>query len=68
MGRTYLAEDTGRFNEWVTLKELMPTLQGTKALQKAKELFQREAAILYKLSSPQIPRFGNFFGRENGSF
>ncbi len=61
MGRTYLAEDTGRFNEWVTLKELMPTLQGTKALQKAEELFQREAAILYKLSSPQIPRFWEFF-------
>lgn len=61
MGRTYLAEDTGRFNEWVTLKELMPTLQGTQALQKAEELFQREAAILYKLSSPQIPRFWEFF-------
>lgn len=61
MGRTYLAEDTGRFNEWVTLKELMPALQGTQALQKAEELFQREAAILYKLSSPQIPRFWEFF-------
>ncbi|HEY9607851.1 MAG TPA: serine/threonine-protein kinase [Allocoleopsis sp.] len=61
MGRTYLAEDTGRFNERVTLKELMPFLQGTQALQKAEELFQREAAILYKLSSPQIPRFWEFF-------
>jgi serine/threonine-protein kinase len=61
MGRTYLAQDTGRFNEWVTLKELTPILQGTQALQKAEELFQREAAVLHKLSSPQIPRFWEFF-------
>ncbi|HEY9666330.1 MAG TPA: protein kinase [Coleofasciculaceae cyanobacterium] len=61
MGRTYLAEDTGRFNEWVVLKELTPIIQGTQALQKAEELFQREAAILHRLSSPQIPRFWEFF-------
>ncbi|HEY9674482.1 MAG TPA: serine/threonine-protein kinase [Waterburya sp.] len=61
MGRTYLAEDRGRFNEWVTLKEMTPVIQGTQALQKAEELFQREAAILHKLSSPQIPRFWEFF-------
>jgi|GEM_PF-1577420 len=60
-GRTYLAEDTGRFNELVTLKELIPANQGTYALHKAEELFQREAAILHKLSSPQIPRFWEFF-------
>ena len=61
MGRTYLAEDRGRFNEWVTLKEMTPVIQGSQALQKAEELFQREAAILHKLSSPQIPRFWEFF-------
>ncbi|NEP57885.1 MAG: protein kinase [Symploca sp. SIO2G7] len=60
-GRTYLAEDTGRFNELVTLKELTPANQGTFALQKAEELFQREAVMLHKLSSPQIPRFWDFF-------
>jgi serine/threonine-protein kinase len=59
--RTYLAEDTGRFNEQVTLKELTPTNQGTYALQKAEELFQREAAMLHKLQHPQIPRFWEFF-------
>ncbi|MBD0345827.1 MAG: protein kinase [Coleofasciculus sp. Co-bin14] len=59
--RTYLAQDTGRFNELVALKELTPTNQGTYALQKAEELFQREAAMLHKLSSPQIPRFWEFF-------
>jgi serine/threonine-protein kinase len=59
--RTYLAEDTGRFNEPVTLKELTPASQGTYALQKAEELFQREAQMLHKLQHPQIPRFWEFF-------
>ena len=59
--RTYLAEDRGRFHELLTVKELTPANQETYALQKAEELFQREAAILHKLSSPQIPRFWEFF-------
>ncbi|HEY9819161.1 MAG TPA: serine/threonine-protein kinase, partial [Candidatus Sericytochromatia bacterium] len=59
--RTYLAEDTGRFNEWVAIKELTPATEETYILQKAEELFQREATILHKLSSPQIPRFWEFF-------
>ncbi|MGB5963301.1 MAG: serine/threonine-protein kinase [Coleofasciculaceae cyanobacterium] len=59
--RTYLAEDTGRFGELVTIKELTPANLETYALQKAEELFQREAAILHKLSSPQIPKFWEIF-------
>lgn len=60
--RTYLAEDTGRFHELVTLKELTPAYQESSyALQKAEELFQREAAILHKLASPQIPKFWEIF-------
>lgn len=59
--RTYLAEDTGRFHELVTLKELTPAYHEAYALQKAEELFQREAAILHKLSSPQIPKFWEIF-------
>jgi serine/threonine protein kinase len=59
--RTYLAEDTGRFHELVTLKELTPAYQEAYALQKAEELFQREAAILHKLASPQIPKFWDIF-------
>ena len=66
--RTYLAEDTGRFNELITLKELTPTNQGTYALQKAEELFQREAAMLHKLQHPQIPRFWEFFRQEKRLF
>ena len=59
--RTYLAEDTGRFQELVTLKELTPATVEAYALLKAEELFQREAAILHKLSSPQIPKFWEIF-------
>ncbi|PSB30848.1 protein kinase domain-containing protein [Stenomitos frigidus] len=60
-GRTYLAEDTNRFHELCVLKEFAPQVQGTEALQKAEELFGREAGILYKLQHPQIPRFRELF-------
>jgi serine/threonine protein kinase, bacterial len=60
-GRTYLAEDTHRFNERCVLKEYAPQVQGEQALQKAEELFAREAGILYQLQHPQIPRFREFF-------
>ena len=60
-GRTYLAEDTNRFHEFCVLKEFAPQVQGTEALQKAKELFEREAGTLYKLQHPQIPRFRELF-------
>lgn len=56
-GRTYLAEDRGRFNEPCALKELIPANVGGYALEKSRELFQREAAILYQLQHPQIPQF-----------
>ncbi len=60
-GRTYLAEDTNRFHELCVLKEFAPQVQGPEALQKAEELFEREAGILYKLQHPQIPRFRELF-------
>lgn len=56
-GRTYLAEDQGRFNERCALKEFIPPQGSDYALNKARELFQREAAILYQISHPQIPQF-----------
>lgn len=60
-GRTYLAQDTGRFNEPIAIKEFTPSVQGTQAFQKAEELFQREAATLHRLQHPQIPRFWELF-------
>jgi len=56
-GRTYLTEDTYQANEYCVLKEFAPQVQGTNELQKAKELFEREAGVLYQLQHPQIPRF-----------
>jgi serine/threonine-protein kinase len=55
-GRTYLARDLDRSGENCVLKEFAPQVQGSKELQKAKELFEREAGVLYKLQHPQIPR------------
>ncbi|AFY48179.1 serine/threonine protein kinase [Nostoc sp. PCC 7524] len=60
-GRTYLAEDINRFRELCILKEFYPQVQTEYVLQKAEELFQREASVLYKLQHPQIPRFRELF-------
>ncbi|WP_404786101.1 protein kinase [Altericista sp. CCNU0014] len=59
-GRTYLAEDINRFNEYCVLKELAPAAEN-QDLEKAKELFAREAEVLYKLEHPQIPKFREWF-------
>lgn len=67
-GRTYLAEDTGRFREKFVIKEFMPVLRNTSALKKAEELFQREAAILHQLDHPQIPKFWEIFRQEQRIF
>jgi serine/threonine protein kinase, bacterial len=60
-GQTYLAEDSNRFNERCVLKELAPSAENQDTLDKAKELFAREAEVLYKLQHPQIPRFREWF-------
>ncbi|MCS6813754.1 MAG: serine/threonine protein kinase [Cyanobacteria bacterium] len=56
-GRAYLAEDLNRFGELCLMKEFAPQVQGADALAKARELFQREAGVLYQLKHPQIPEF-----------
>lgn len=67
-GRTYLAEDTGRFHEKIAIKEFVPNVQGTQALQLSEELFQREAITLHQLQHPQIPRFWETFQEEKRFF
>src|SRR5689334_15036306 len=54
-GRTYLAEDVNRFRELCVLKEFSPQVQTAYVVEKAEELFQREASVLYQLQHPQIP-------------
>ncbi len=62
-GRTYLCEDQTRFNELCVLKEFIPAANTpTESLGKARELFQREAQVLYQIHHPQVPRFRASFG------
>ncbi|MBE9005365.1 serine/threonine protein kinase [Fortiea sp. LEGE XX443] len=56
-GRTYLADDRHKANQVCVLKEFAPQVQAQQDLQKAKELFEREASVLKQLQHPQIPRF-----------
>ncbi|MEB3218914.1 MAG: serine/threonine-protein kinase [Nostocales cyanobacterium 94392] len=56
-GRTYLALDTHRFQEPCVLKEFLPNTNNAKVISKSKELFEREAKVLYQIQHPQIPQF-----------
>ncbi len=56
-GRTYLAEDKNKSHQRCVLKEFAPQVQEEQDLQKAKELFEREASVLKKLQHSQIPCF-----------
>jgi serine/threonine protein kinase, bacterial len=60
-GRTYLCEDINRFNEPCVLKEFAPQVHGTASLNKAQQLFEREAGVMYRLQHPQIPMFREMF-------
>ena len=63
-GRTYLAEDQHLMDEKRVVKKLVTAMQGA-SLQKAKELFKREAKRLYELSHPQIPKLHAYFQHQN---
>lgn len=67
-GRTYLAEDQGRFKELCALKELIPPETGAYALEKSKELFGREATTLYQIKHPQVPQFRANFEQDGRLF
>ncbi|KAB8335807.1 serine/threonine protein kinase [Scytonema tolypothrichoides VB-61278] len=54
-GRTYLAKDLNQSQQQCVLKEFAPQVE-EQDLEKAKELFEREASVLKKLQHPQIPR------------
>ncbi|MBP5976536.1 serine/threonine protein kinase [Brasilonema sp. CT11] len=56
-GRTYLAFDTQRFDEACVLKEFVPATTKQEIIRKSRELFEREAKVLYQIQHPQIPKF-----------
>ncbi|HAN46542.1 MAG TPA: serine/threonine protein kinase, partial [Cyanobacteria bacterium UBA8156] len=69
MGRTYLAEDLERFCEPCVIKEFLPSSgRGQNLGQKERELFAREATLLYRLDHPQIPQFRGHFEEEGRLF
>jgi serine/threonine protein kinase len=67
-GRTYLSQDTGCFDEMCVLKEFSPNDRGRDAIKKSKELFQREAQVLYQINHPQIPKFRANFEEQKRLF
>jgi WD40 repeat protein/tRNA A-37 threonylcarbamoyl transferase component Bud32 len=65
-GRTYLAEDKDKLNEKCVVKQFVPMIQGTAGLQKALELFEREAKQLQQLGHhSQIPALWAYFSENN---
>lgn len=67
-GRTYLASDTERFGELCVLKEFVPSSRAEYVVQKSRELFEREARVLYQINHPQIPKFLAWFTHAAGLF
>ncbi|KST69447.1 serine/threonine-protein kinase [Mastigocoleus testarum] len=67
-GRTYLAQDQRRFEEFCAIKELIPIAEDAEAWEKAQELFAREAATLYQLHHPQVPQFREQFEQSHRLF
>ncbi|MBE9140120.1 protein kinase [Nodosilinea sp. LEGE 07088] len=67
-GRSYLVQDSQRFGEACVLKEFFPTKKSGDNLQKALDLFKREAKTLYQLDHPQVPKFLACFTQKNRLF
>ncbi|HEY9849914.1 MAG TPA: bifunctional serine/threonine-protein kinase/formylglycine-generating enzyme family protein [Leptolyngbyaceae cyanobacterium] len=65
-GRTFEAVDEHRFDTKCVIKQFLPQMQGSAALQKATELFKQEAMRLRDLGKhPQIPDLLAFFEQDN---
>ena len=61
-GKTYIAEDTDKLNEYCVIKQFAPQVQGTAGFEGAKKLFELEARRLQQLGeNPQIPRLLAYF-------
>ncbi|MBU7583001.1 MAG: serine/threonine protein kinase [Nostoc sp. TH1S01] len=68
-GRTYLAEDADKLNEWCVVKQFAPKVQEAAAIKKAITLFQEEAQRLQHLGEhPQIPALLAYFEQDNYLF
>lgn len=59
-GPTYLVFDNERFDEPCVLKEFAP-IASAENLCKSRNLFEREAKVLYQIEHPQVPKFLAWF-------
>jgi serine/threonine-protein kinase len=66
-GRSYLAIDRQKYRKICVLKEFAPQVAKPQDLQKAKELFKREASVLKKIQHDQIPCFHASFQAKIGT-
>ncbi|MEB3215518.1 MAG: serine/threonine-protein kinase [Nostocales cyanobacterium 94392] len=65
-GKTYLAQDSDKLNEPCVIKQLAPKIDDKWALNKALELFEKEAQLLQQLGEhPQIPKLLAYFEQDN---
>jgi serine/threonine protein kinase len=68
-GRTYLAEDVDKLNEWCVVKQFAPKVQEAATVKKAVKLFQEEAQRLQQLGEhQQIPALLAYFEQDNYLF
>lgn len=67
-GRTFLALDRHCFDRLCVVKEFLPQQQGDDEIRKSRELFVREAKILDRIDSPQVPKFFACFEEERKLF
>lgn len=64
-GKTFLAIDEDRLGTRCVIKQFSPQLKGTKALDKAVQLFEQEAVRLHELGEhPHIPTLLAYFEQE----
>ena len=66
-GRTYAAKDLDFYERPCVIKKFIAPIQAA-ALEKAKELFAREAKRLYTLNHSQIPQLYAYFEHNNGLY
>jgi serine/threonine protein kinase len=67
-GRTFLALDRHCFDRICVVKEFLPQQRGDDEIRKSRELFVREAKILDRIDSPQVPKFFACFEEDRKLF
>jgi serine/threonine protein kinase len=69
-GKTYEAQDIEKLDAPCVIKQFLPQVQGTAAMQKAATMFREEAKRLYELGEnhSQIPRLIAYFEQGNNLY